>query len=35
MKVGDTVDGFHVLTQNRTKKSLAIVLNGVRRGLRG
>jgi hypothetical protein len=29
------VDGLHILTQNRTKKPLAIVLSGVGRGRRG
>jgi hypothetical protein len=29
------VDGLHILTQNRTKKPLAIALSGAWRGLRG
>jgi hypothetical protein len=29
------VNGFHILTQNRTKKSLAMVLSGAWRGQRG
>jgi hypothetical protein len=28
------VDGLHILTQNRTKKPLAIVLSGVGKGSR-
>jgi hypothetical protein len=33
IKVRYMVDGFHILTLNRTKKPLAIVLSGVGRGL--
>jgi hypothetical protein len=29
------VDGLHILVRNRTKKSLAIALSEVERGLRG
>jgi hypothetical protein len=29
------VDGFHIPVWNRTKKSLAIALDGVEKGLRG
>jgi hypothetical protein len=29
------VNGLHILIQNRTKKPVAIALNGLGRGLRG
>jgi hypothetical protein len=29
------VDGLHILTQNRTKKPLAIVLSGTGKGVEG
>jgi hypothetical protein len=34
IKMRDIVDGLHTLTQNRTKKTFAIVLSGAGRGSR-